>query len=605
MRTHHTTHRLLAVGACLAMVAALSAVASTATATVPDANGTLVFERVDFQGLGDHGLQAIQPDGSGLRTLASQQHAFFESPDWSPDGSQVAVSKWGPATGDLEPMPGQDIWVMDADGGNLHNVTNSPDTGDYHPLWSPNGALIAYQRVPRSGDAGGDIWLHSPASGQHVPFTATPGIHETPQAWSPDGTRLLFTSSQVDAPGRDAAVESIRADGTARTVLAADLPVERPVWSPTGGRIAYCQVMRMVANRTADGPAEVPSYDVWTMDADGANRENLTGTASASECNPRWTPDGRLTYVADGDIWVMDSDGNKKTKLGPGGNQVISPDGSMIAFTRPEIVESDWGTTSIWVMDGDGSSPRQLTSGDYWDRGLAWQPLPIRGAGLVDVAAGIWHLGAAPFYYGNPGDHPMLGDWDCDGIETPGLYRRSDGFVYLRNAATPGIADVRYFFGDPGDVPIAGDFDGDGCDTVSLYRPSEGRVYIHDALGSGEQGLGAAELSYYFGNPADKPFAGDFDGDGVDTVGLHRETSGLVYFRNSHTAGPADLQFVYGDPGDRLVAHDWAGRGMDSVAVFRPADARFYFRFSNTPGFADATLQQGDIHDWPVAGAVN
>jgi len=101
---------------------------------------------------------------------------------------------------------------------------------------------------------------------------------------------------------------------------------------------------------------------------------------------------------------------------------------------------------------------------------------PSDTTGLVDPASGEWHLrnaagAVASFFYGDPGDLPMMGDWDCDGIDTPGLYRRSDGFVYLRNTNTQGVADI---FGNPGDLPLAGDFNGDGCDTVSIYRPSEG-----------------------------------------------------------------------------------------------------------------------------------
>ena len=149
--------------------------------------------------------------------------------------------------------------------------------------------------------------------------------------------------------------------------------------------------------------------------------------------------------------------------------------------------------------------------------------------GLVDPASGNWRLyddaGAltTSFFFGDPGDYPFVGDWDGDGVETQGLYRQADGYVYLRNTNTQGIADIKFFFGDPGDVPIAGDFNNDGFDTVSIYRPSNQTFYIINKLGSGDQGLGAADFSYVFGNPGDKPFVGDFDGDGVETAGLHRE----------------------------------------------------------------------------------
>jgi hypothetical protein len=228
--------------------------------------------------------------------------------------------------------------------------------------------------------------------------------------------------------------------------------------------------------------------------------------------------------------------------------------------------------------------------------------------GLVDPATGIWHLrgvGGATnsFFYGNPGDFPIVGDWNCDGIDTPGLYRQSDGFVYLRNSNSQGIANIRFFFGNPGDIPLAGDFDGDGCDTVSIYRASEARIYVINELGANDGGLGAADFNYIFGNPGDKPFVGDFNGDGIDTVGLHRESTGFVYFRNSHTQGVANAEFFFGDPGDRLVAGDWGVvNGVDTPAVFRPSNTTFYFRYTNTQGNANESITMGQASYLPVAG---
>ena len=116
--------------------------------------------------------------------------------------------------------------------------------------------------------------------------------------------------------------------------------------------------------------------------------------------------------------------------------------------------------------------------------------IPGESTGVVDQTTGVWYLRDASngattsFYYGNPGDFAIFGDWDCDTIDTPGLYRQSDGYVYLRNSNTQGIADIRFFFGNPGDVPLAGDFNKDGCDTVSIYRPSEARIFVINKLGS-------------------------------------------------------------------------------------------------------------------------
>ncbi|MEX0865186.1 MAG: hypothetical protein WD269_09970, partial [Acidimicrobiia bacterium] len=261
-------------------------------------------------------------------------------------------------------------------------------------------------------------------------------------------------------------------------------------------------------------------------------------------------------------------------------------------------------------MDQTITAPATATS---YTATYAQAPEPCEGdsVGVVDVTTGVWYLRnpengqTTSFYYGNPGDFPLMGDWDCDGDDTPGLYRQSDGFVYLRNSNTQGIANTRFFFGNPGDIPIAGDFDGDGCDTVSIYRPSQARFYIINELGSNGGGLGAADFSYLFGNLGDKPFVGDFDNDEVDEAGLHRESTGLVYFRYTHTQGVADESFIFGNPGDRMIAGRWAQIGVpgpDTVGLFRPSNGTIYLRFSNTQGVADLSFKYGASRMTPVSG---
>ena len=87
--------------------------------------------------------------------------------------------------------------------------------------------------------------------------------------------------------------------------------------------------------------------------------------------------------------------------------------------------------------------------------------------------------------------------------------------------------------------------------------PTE-RVYVINELGANNGGLGEADYFFDFGNPGDEPFVADFNGNGVDSVGLHRESTGLVYYRNSLTTGIAEESFIYGDPGDKIIAGDWA-----------------------------------------------
>jgi lactocepin len=76
---------------------------------------------------------------------------------------------------------------------------------------------------------------------------------------------------------------------------------------------------------------------------------------------------------------------------------------------------------------------------------------------------------------------------------------------------------------------------------------------------------------------------------------LHRETTGLFYYRNTLSTGVADGQFFFGNPGDRFVAGDWGVvDGADTPAMFRPANSTFYFRYTLTQGNADSHFI------WPI-----
>jgi hypothetical protein len=260
-------------------------------------------------------------------------------------------------------------------------------------------------------------------------------------------------------------------------------------------------------------------------------------------------------------------------------------------------------TVYIWPLT-DWFSPGELSVGPPAPEVVPCVNGPCDSVVWVDAGSqwslrdGLYRSAAVSrFYFGNPGDVPFMGDWDGDGVATPGLFRQSDGFVYVKDANTQGTADLEFFFGNPGDVPLVGDFDGDGRDSVSIWRPSQARVFVINELGRDGEGLGAADFDFLFGNPGDTPFIGDFDGDGVDTIGLYRQSTGFVYFTNTLATGNADLSFFFGNPGDQILAGDWDGDGDDTVGVYRPSTGRVYVNLENTNGAADWSGYVGS-HKW-------
>ena len=195
--------------------------------------------------------------------------------------------------------------------------------------------------------------------------------------------------------------------------------------------------------------------------------------------------------------------------------------------------------------------------------------------------------------YGIPGDDPVVGDWDGNGTTTIGIYR--SGYFYLRNENTPGFAENVFSFGQPGDQPIAGDWNGDGVDSIGVYRPANGQFLLRNSNSEG-----TADASFYLGNVGDVGIVGDWDGDGFDTTGVFRPSNGIVYLKNKNETGFADVALHYGIPGDKPVMGDWNNDGIDTIGVYR--NGLFYLRNENTSGFAEIVFGLGNPGDMPIAG---
>jgi hypothetical protein len=101
-------------------------------------------------------------------------------------------------------------------------------------------------------------------------------------------------------------------------------------------------------------------------------------------------------------------------------------------------------------------------------------------------------------------------------------------------------------------VGIAGDWDGNGTDTTGVFRPSNGALYLKNS-----NATGFADIQINYGLPGDRPVTGDWDGNGTDTIGIYR--NGSFYLRNSNTIGFADIVFDLGVPGDMPIAGNWDG----------------------------------------------
>lgn len=185
-----------------------------------------------------------------------------------------------------------------------------------------------------------------------------------------------------------------------------------------------------------------------------------------------------------------------------------------------------------------------------------------------------------PFGPANSGLESIIGDWNGDGIDTIGAYDQDRGIFGLRNSNKAGEANAGVFFFGPagaGWLPIAGDWNGDGIDTIGLYDPVAAVFHLRNSNDGG-----IADIVFFAANggtnPKYQPIAGDWNGDGIDTVGTYRTSNRTFRIFNSFDAAQPDATFTFGpDTGGRnAVAGDFNGDGVDTVGIYGRPSGLFF-----------------------------
>jgi hypothetical protein len=193
---------------------------------------------------------------------------------------------------------------------------------------------------------------------------------------------------------------------------------------------------------------------------------------------------------------------------------------------------------AAWMFHGlqcSSSQPCVREVGDHYldGAGINWD-VSTYYSGLLDTNAstfvGIWRPSTGRFHldtdgsftwtadvdlitapFGIPTDHPVAGDWNGDGIDDIGVWRPSTGRFYLdidgSRTWTAGIDLITGAFALAMDRPVAGDWNGDGVDDIGIWRPSTGRFHL-DTDGSFTWTAGVDLITDPFGVPTDHPVAG-------------------------------------------------------------------------------------------------
>ncbi|MDH3605749.1 MAG: hypothetical protein OER12_01995 [Acidimicrobiia bacterium] len=190
---------------------------------------------------------------------------------------------------------------------------------------------------------------------------------------------------------------------------------------------------------------------------------------------------------------------------------------------------------------------------------------------------------------GEQGDRPVVGHWKerrAGSDPSPA----SIGFFQSGRWLLP-PSTAAFEFGQVGDVPLMGDWDGDGVDTVGVFR--DGLWLLRNA-----NGPGPADHDFLFGEAADEPVVGDWDGDGVDTVGVFRD--GRWMLTDTNGVSPPEYAFDFGSVRDQPVAGDWDGDGVDTVGFF--IDSFFALRSTSGGRAPPLEFYYGAFGDIPLVG---
>jgi hypothetical protein len=248
-------------------------------------------------------------------------------------------------------------------------------------------------------------------------------------------------------------------------------------------------------------------------------------------------------------------------------------------------------------------------TGDFNGDGTSEIGVFYRGEWFVDLNGnGTWDESDLWAKLGDELDRPVVGDWDGDGKDDIGIYgpewfgdqrqivkesglpdshnltvnddtikpknvpptkeEATDGQRLLRlNSQGPRRADVIdhvFRYGDVADAPVSGDWNGDGIRTVGVFRSGHWRI---DTNGDGRADV--QDKGFHFGQRGDIPVVGDWDGNGIEEIGLYRSGRWILDVNGNRELDAHDKVFELGGAADRPVVGDWNGDGIDEPGLYR------------------------------------
>jgi TolB protein len=298
-------------------------------------------------------IYAINADGSDNRSMI-EASVGLNHHDWSPDAQKMAAVGYASQST-------SSIYVFGVEDGNLTRLTNTSGVWDSEPSWSPDGARIAFTRIYPDQGKREEVWVMDADGGDQHWI----GVEGLAAKWSPDGSRFIYTSNRSG----NYEIYTSNIDGTnERQWTNTSANESFPTWSPDGSRIAYS-----ASTGEWNTMENTTTNEIYVMDAEGTNVHQLTDN-TAYDSYPRWSPDGSLIVFSSDraetghwEVFVMNADGSSVRQL----THTLSNATAINPVWRPErsLSISVADLTTI-VPVGAPVALDGLFSPGEWDRGL-------------------------------------------------------------------------------------------------------------------------------------------------------------------------------------------------------------------------------------------